>query len=155
MSDNSSARLWCIDKWQGAEVAPDRSFRSTENDFHTFLKNIADVRDRVTILKMYSSEAAGLLPEKAFDLVFIDADHHYDAVRFDIINYAPLVRPGGILCGHDYGPRPMRNGLIQAVNELVTNVRTAGEMLWWTKREPGWLGRREESSREEHVYVVA
>ena len=36
-----------------------------------------------------------------FDLVFIDADHRYEAGFEDWKNYAPMVREGGILAFHD------------------------------------------------------
>jgi predicted O-methyltransferase YrrM len=35
------------------------------------------------------------------DLLFIDGDHSYDGVRADFENYAPLVRPGGLIAFHD------------------------------------------------------
>jgi len=154
MLDNSAAHLWCIDSWRGSDTKPKRGFVSTEEHFQTFLENISDVRERVTVLKMYSRGAVGLLPAQSFDLVFIDADHSYDAVRFDIQHFAPLVKPGGILCGHDYGPKPMRNGLIRAVNELIKEPKEAGEMIWWTQREPGWLGEFDVYGNENYVYVT-
>lgn len=140
MLDNSDARIWCIDSWRGSDTTPKRGHVSTEEDFLVFLRNIQDVRDRVVILKTFTREAAGLLPRGSFDMVFIDADHSYDAVRFDILHYAPLLRFGGLLCGHDYkiGWR-IRGGLIRAVNELVTDVHTAGQMIWWTRKKKGWL----------------
>lgn len=36
------------------------------------------------------------------DLVFIDAEHGYHAVTRDILYAKHLVKPGGIICGHDY-----------------------------------------------------
>jgi predicted O-methyltransferase YrrM len=35
------------------------------------------------------------------DLLFIDGDHSYDGVRADFEDYAPLVRPGGLIAFHD------------------------------------------------------
>jgi predicted O-methyltransferase YrrM len=35
------------------------------------------------------------------DLLFIDGDHSYGGVRADFENYAPLVRPGGLIAFHD------------------------------------------------------
>ena len=38
------------------------------------------------------------------DLLFIDADHTYEGVKTDFIQYAPLVRPGGMIAMHDIKP---------------------------------------------------
>jgi predicted O-methyltransferase YrrM len=38
------------------------------------------------------------------DVLFIDGDHSYDGVRADFEQYAPLVRPGGIVALHDINP---------------------------------------------------
>jgi predicted O-methyltransferase YrrM len=38
------------------------------------------------------------------DLLFIDGDHSYDGVRADFENYAPLVKPGGLIAFHDVAP---------------------------------------------------
>lgn len=48
------------------------------------------------------------------DMLFIDARHDYNSVRADIKNWSPLVRPGGIISGHDY--HESWPGVIKAVN---------------------------------------
>lgn len=137
MLDNSQARIWCIDSWCGG-LDTSHGLVPSGKDFRLFLKHIQDIRDRIVILKMYSRDAAGLLPNGCFDMVYIDADHSYDAVRFDILHYASLVKPGGLLCGHDYDELP-RPGLVRAVKELITTPQEAGQLIWWTRREEGWL----------------
>jgi len=57
---------------------------------------------KLRVMRLTSIEAASLFPEHYFDLVFIDADHSYDAIKEDIYLWKPLVRKGGILSGHDY-----------------------------------------------------
>lgn len=37
-----------------------------------------------------------------FDFVFIDAEHTYECVTADIAAFAPLIKSGGLLIGHDY-----------------------------------------------------
>ncbi len=49
------------------------------------------------------------------DLVFIDGDHGYPAVKQDITTWLPRIHPGGIICGHDYDPHSP--GVINAVKE--------------------------------------
>lgn len=39
-----------------------------------------------------------------FDFIFIDADHSYEGVRCDYLNYRPLLSEGGMLALHDILP---------------------------------------------------
>jgi predicted O-methyltransferase YrrM len=45
-----------------------------------------------------------LLDGNALDLLFVDGDHMYEGVQQDLADYAPLVRPGGIVALHDIVP---------------------------------------------------
>jgi predicted O-methyltransferase YrrM len=151
MLDSSQARIWCIDCWN---LPPDRSGRDVSDaDLQIFLDNIQDVRDRVVILRMFTREAAGLLPEGCFDLVVVDADHCYEAVKFDILHYGPLLRSGGILCGHDYRPG---DGLVsKAVDELLTRPEILHKgVIWWAQKEEGWLREVEKENLDDVYYVV-
>jgi hypothetical protein len=66
--------------------------------------------DAVRPMMMTSREAAEIFPDRCLDLVFIDGDHSYEAVREDIGLWSPKVRRGGILCGHDCEMRAHRLG---------------------------------------------
>ncbi len=61
----------------------------------------AEAPVKVQMLVAPSIEAAALLRDGGFDLVFIDADHSYEAVRDDIAAWKAKVATAGILCGHD------------------------------------------------------
>lgn len=50
---------------------------------------------------------------KIFDFVFIDANHAYDYVKKDIELWAPLIRAGGILCGHDFNLAGVKKAVIE------------------------------------------
>lgn len=52
--------------------------------------------------KMYSTQAAAALPKEHFDFVYLDARHDYCGVMEDIQAYWPLLKPGGIMAGHDF-----------------------------------------------------
>lgn len=60
------------------------------------------------------------------DLVFIDADHRYGSVKEDIAAWTPHVKPGGILCGHDYVSFP---GVRRAADEA--GVDGSKGDVWW------------------------
>jgi hypothetical protein len=65
-----------------------------------------------------------------FDSVFIDADHHYAECRADIESWKTLIRPGGIIAGHDYWPVDL--GVMEAVNETLAGRFTVvpGTRMW-------------------------
>jgi hypothetical protein len=56
--------------------------------------------DMITIIKGYSHECIPNLPDNC-DIIFIDADHTYEACKKDIKLSLPKVKKGGILSGHD------------------------------------------------------
>ena len=71
-----------------------------------------------------------------FDLVFIDADHSYETTKRDIELWAPKVKPGGILGGHDYNnPDYPQWGVARAVTEFavshVKEVELDREFTWF------------------------
>jgi predicted O-methyltransferase YrrM len=47
---------------------------------------------------------ARVLEGRPLDLLFVDGDHSYEGVKQDVADYAPLVRPGGIVAFHDIVP---------------------------------------------------
>lgn len=55
-----------------------------------------------TIVRKFSAEAAADVPDRSLDFVYIDGNHVYDAVIEDLTLWAPKVRAGGIVAGHDY-----------------------------------------------------
>lgn len=75
-----------------------------------FYEVLNELSANVAHLKALSHEAApsladfflsdGLLAE----VIFVDGDHTYEGVKRDIINYFPLLRPGGVMVFHDYLP---------------------------------------------------
>lgn len=133
MLDNSEATLWCVDSWTGIEnPGPDHAV-ITEDDFFTFLRNTSDLHHRMVILRMFTRQAAEVLDGLRFDMIFIDANHTYEAVKFDVTTFMPMVSPGGILCGHDYNIN--YPGCMKAVRELVPNKQIGGANIWWTKLE--------------------
>ena len=104
--------LWCIDTWNGNEgVAHHAEIAAQIDPFNEFLSNAKN--ERAHPIRAKSVEAARVIADKSFDLIFIDADHRYGQVRRDIEYWWPKVKQGGILCGHDCelraGPELMRD----------------------------------------------
>lgn len=78
---------------------------------HPQLKTVLQqVQKDVNHLQMFSHDAVMQL-QRQFEedgnfppFIFVDGDHSYEGVKQDIINYFPLLKPGGIMMFHDYLP---------------------------------------------------
>ncbi|WIA10859.1 hypothetical protein OEZ85_011025 [Tetradesmus obliquus] len=57
---------------------------------------------RVSILQDRSDFFLAAIPDRCLDIVYIDADHSYEAVSRDLDLALRKVRSGGYVCGHDY-----------------------------------------------------
>lgn len=64
-----------------------------------------------------------------FDLVFLDASHDYENVKKDIQAWQPLVKPGGVLCGHDFSSS--WPGVVRAVRESFDYVKFMRDGSIW------------------------
>ena len=96
-----------------------------------------DFNHRFRLLNLYSDEAARIL-QGQFDFVFIDGDHEYEQCRKDIINYSLLVRPGGLIAGHNYHKAndSAHPGVHQAVDEIFGDkVKLQSDFIWYIQKE--------------------
>jgi predicted O-methyltransferase YrrM len=96
--------LYSVDIWENVEVVHGHEDKEQTKDvFDTFLDNmkILGFNKNIKPMKMSSWEAADILKDNQFDLVFIDAAHVYDIVSVDIEKFLPMVKKGGIICGDD------------------------------------------------------
>lgn len=85
------------------------------NAVHKKFKNDS----RVKIHRKFSTDVK--FPVAYFDWVYIDGNHTYPMVLKDLEFYLPLVKPGGFLCGDDYGWTSVdcRRGPKPAVDQFV------------------------------------
>lgn len=74
---------------------------------------------RATVLAMPSLEAAGLVEDGSLDAVFLDGDHTTEAVMADIRAWAPKIRTGGLMTGHDIDMA----SVAEAVDRMVAGGR--------------------------------
>ena len=54
--------------------------------------------------------------DQPLDFIYIDGDHEYDGVKNDIENAVKFVKPGGVVCGHDYNVENLPD-VSRAVND--------------------------------------
>ena len=81
--------------------------------------------DNVRIICHTSKKASEYL--KDFDLIFIDGEHTYNAVKHDIEIWLP--KTNKVISGHDFSVRHF--GVIKAVTERFEYYNYDGDKIWW------------------------
>lgn len=125
-----------VDTWLGsANEDPHLQdvYVRTNTLYQLFLSNIAPVSSVVNPVRMTSLEASKLYEDESIDVVFLDAEHTYDAVKSDISAWLPKVKRGGYLSGHDYywgQGQPVK----KAVDEQLKSIEFTEEC--WVYRKP-------------------
>lgn len=98
-------RVTAIDSFEGSvsegNFACGEPAINIQSIFERSLKRF-EIDNRTKVIKGDSTESASLFPDNYFSCVFIDADHSYESAKKDMDAWWPKVKPGGILCGHDY-----------------------------------------------------
>jgi len=116
-----------IDTWEDEEM------------YKRALKAIEPWKDKVVLHRCSSVEAVTQFTDEYFDFVYIDADHCYEAAKFDIAYWYNKVKVKGVLAGHDYG----KHGVQAAVEEILTTKGHVNldypkpSMDWWMIKEKG------------------
>jgi len=120
--------MYAIDPWENQPSGNETySGWNWSGIYGEYLSKTEPYKDRVIELMMYSHEAVDHVEDQSLDFVFIDAQHDYHSVKKDIELWAPKVKPGGLISGHDYDPK--FPGVIQAVDESF-NVEVGRNFVW-------------------------
>ncbi len=136
LADNTPGRVYAIDHWNGSKGdahLAELAARGPDCIWEDFQRNMGTriASGVVCPMRMASVLAARYFDPESIDLVFLDGGHHYDEVRQDISSYALLLKPGGILCGHDYNIRE-HPGVKQAVDEAFPIINQHLS-IWWVQ----------------------
>ena len=137
--DKFIKEYWAVDMWDVSRGWGKVSKEQWEDTYNIFCNEYTRFKN-LKILRKTSIEAATHFSKNYFDLVFIDADHYYKNVKADIEAWYPLVKEGGILCGHDYSvvKRKRNWGVIPAVDERFgSNIEVEHDV--WIHRKEGVL----------------
>jgi predicted O-methyltransferase YrrM len=104
-----------------------------KNVYQTYLERTGDHQNIQTIVST-SDNAVKELDSETYDFVYIDGLHTYEGVKTDIQNYQPLVKPGGVIGGHDYTNKIKHLvGVYDAVNEMFGAPDKVFEDNSWIK----------------------
>lgn len=117
-------KLHLVDIWKGREMSGDKDGKNIVRitDMQEIYENeiLAKFSEtpNVQIHRCTSDDYFEKTPENSLDAIYIDAAHTYRAVKRDIENSRKVIRPGGVIMGHDYNQRKFP-GTFKAVNEFV------------------------------------
>lgn len=117
------SEYWAIDRWNLLPEEYGRMHNRSIEDWDQMYWYVCHLLlwfPQLRVLRMDSEVAASLFPDRYFDLVFIDADHYYEAVKADIPLWLPKIKKGGVLIGHDIGNK-RHPGVKKAVTEAFGN----------------------------------
>lgn len=126
LRSGAGGRLYGVDTFAGTTLNPQihaawqqsvaRLGGSTLPRFQENLRAFG-LEELVTPVVENSVVAARQWPGTPIDLLYIDGDHVYEAVKQDYQSWSPYVKPGGLIVFHDYDAR--HPGVQALVDELL------------------------------------
>lgn len=138
LADHCPGVVYAVDPWDGPYYRDDGEIHKIQTDvYEQFAGHLADhletgrVKPYKMTLQGFSRRMVRAL-KGSVDLVFIDGDHRQPAVEADIRTARRLLRPGGLLSGHDYGHRSWPG--VQAAVDAAFGADTVQRCrhIWWT-----------------------
>ena len=101
--------LYLVDIWEGTMGSGDKdgqnhiTINNMEAVYHEIKDRYAEV-DNIHVIRGKSLDFLNIQSNDSFDMIYVDADHSYNAVKNDLILALSKVKDGGYLAGHDYIP---------------------------------------------------
>ena len=131
-------RLTCVDAWQAYPGYRDHVSQEKLDGFYAdTLARLAPYR-YVEVERAFSVEAAAHIPDRVLDFVYIDGNHTLPQVIADLAAWAPKVRRGGIVAGHDYGRRSVGH-VAEAVQAWTSAYGIAPWFILTGDKSPSWF----------------
>lgn len=130
--DHGQSMLYMAARWEGRKFGVDVSLGRVSQKTREALPFVGWIEKP-------SVQAAQGFADNELEAVFIDGDHSYDGVRADIAAWAPKVRSGGIIAGHDYTLEHFE-GVVRAVTEAFPSHELYVEKVLWQKCDKGCFG---------------
>ena len=122
------AALHLCDPWDGPSISGDANGNNVVGcdlrQVYEALKQRHACDWRVRFLRGRSPEALKGLEAGSLDMVYVDGNHSYEGCKADLVEALRLVKPGGLIMGHDYEINPEKTaarydfGVKRAVDEF-------------------------------------
>lgn len=134
---NPQVKLYGVDAWKSykgySDYTRSKTFEYMREHTLKVMRPYIE-RGRYEVVEKWSTDAAKDFEDGSLDFVYIDANHQDPYVTQDIKAWAPKVRSGGIVAGHDY----VRIKRVDwAVKDAVQKYTKDHEFVWFV------LGRDE------------
>ena len=104
LKNHKGLKLYLIDPYVGKDVG-------TEEHMKEMLESIEPFKERAFFHRLSSVNGVGMFFDGLLDYVYIDGAHDYKSVTNDLNAWAPKVKKGGILSGHDWGEMQVREAV--------------------------------------------
>lgn len=111
-------RCYAVDTWRGdphAGYYPETIYQSVRDHNHAHYARFSH------LLRMTFDEARERLPDGSIDLLHIDGQHHYEAVRHDYESWRPKLAPEALILFHDTQVRERDFGVWRLWEELTAS----------------------------------
>jgi predicted O-methyltransferase YrrM len=93
-------------------------FAPFDKVYEQFVRNTLPISN-IKSIRETSKNAFSILKDQQWDMVYIDGLHTLEGVSYDIANYKTIIKPGGFVCGHDYGWGNVRHAIGQLLDDKV------------------------------------
>ena len=93
-------------------------FAPFDKVYEQFVRNTLPIPN-IKSIRETSKNAFSILKDQQWDMVYIDGLHTLEGVSYDIEHYKTIIKPGGFVCGHDYGWGNVRHAIGQLLDDKV------------------------------------
>ena len=135
LEQNPNLILYIVDPFENYVDWNGVNLNNMSNLYHHTMKVLDPYKDRYKHFRMYSDDAAPLMPDNEFDFIFIDGLHTYDQVLKDCKNFYSKIKKNGFFAGHDFGAiEGVRKAVLEFAESVGKEVRfTESDSWFWYK----------------------
>ena len=142
---NPGAKLYSVDGWKTYKGYRDFTSQSKADRYYReAIERLAPYN--CELIKKFSMDAVQDFKPNSLDFVYIDANHDFKNAACDIVEWSKVVRPGGIVAGHDF-KRSKSKRYVCNVKDVVQAYAYAHEIRPWFAlhgdRDLNWMWVKE------------
>lgn len=137
-------RLFMVDAWRHYDDPNYRDVANAQQEEHELNLQRAQLvaqhfGQRAQIIRGDSFEIAKQFPDKFLDVVYLDSNHTYEHVKKELEAWAPKVREGGAIAGHDFLDAELPDGSFGVKRAVLEFFNNRMPNLLTTEAYPTWV----------------